>query len=140
MRHVKFRTAARWLAGTLMLLSLTLLAGQGERNPRYALGDIPLDPETYQKHLKVWPRDMATDYLASAYDARDEGIVTSAKNQGSCGSCWAFASVGAMESHLLKAFEFGPTDLSEQQQVSCNTSMSGCCGGSSSAGTSGGKL
>ena len=65
--------------------------------------------------------------LPAAYDARDEGIVTSPKNQGSCGSCWAFASVGAMESHMLKQYGFGPTDLSEQQQVSCNTSMAGCC-------------
>jgi hypothetical protein len=76
---------------------------------------------------------MAAEALAPAYDARNDGIVTSAKNQGSCGSCWAFASVGAMESHLLKAYNFGPTDLSEQQQVSCNLSQSGCCGGSSNA-------
>jgi hypothetical protein len=38
-----------------------------------------------------------------------------------------------MESHLLKAFDVGPTDLSEQQQVSCNTAMWGCSGGNSSA-------
>jgi hypothetical protein len=76
---------------------------------------------------------MAVDALPSAYDARDAGIVTPAKDQGGCGSCWAFASVGAMESHLLKAYGFGPSDLSEQQQVSCNTSMWGCSGGNSTA-------
>jgi hypothetical protein len=133
----KNRTRARWLVATLVVLLLTLLGAQGsftqDLAQQYALGDIPLDPATYQKYLKVWPEDMATELLSDSYDARDEGIVTPAKNQGSCGSCWAFASVGAMESHLLKAYGFGPTDLSEQQQVSCNTSMSGCCGGNSSA-------
>jgi hypothetical protein len=95
-----------------------------------ALGDIPLDEETYQKYLKTVP---SVDALPVSYDARDDGIVTSPKDQGACGSCWAFACVGAFESHLLKEYGLGPYDLSEQQQVSCNLLMSGCCGGSSSA-------
>jgi hypothetical protein len=115
-----------------MLFCLMLLAGQNVYAQKYKLGDIPLHPEIYKKHLKVWPMEMA-EMLPTAYDARDEEIVTSAKNQGSCGSCWAFASVGAMESHMLKAYQTGPEDLSEQQQVSCNTSMWGCNGGTSSA-------
>jgi hypothetical protein len=94
-----------------------------------ALGDIPLDSVTYQRYLRI----LEIKALPASYDARDDGIVTSAKDQGACGSCWSFASVGAFESHLLKDFSVGPTDLSEQQQVSCNLSMSGCCGGSSTA-------
>ena len=129
----KNRTGAKWLAVIVMLLCLTLLGGQVTTGQKYALGDIPLDPKTYQTHLKMWPQDMLAETLPTAYDARDDGIVTEAKDQEQCGSCWAFASVGAMESHVWRAYGFGPTDLSEQQQVSCNTSMWGCLGGSSTA-------
>jgi len=127
-----YRFEAKWFVGIVMALFLAFGLGQMATAAEYGLGDIPLDPETYQQYLKIWP-DEAADALPTSYDARDDGIVTPAKDQGSCGSCWAFASVGAFESHLLKQFSFGPTDLSEQQQVSCNTSMSGCCGGNSSS-------
>ena len=131
------RVATRWLLGLVLILSLSALTGQSTltqgASPPYPLGDIPLAPETYQKHLLVFRREMA-DFLPTAYDARSEGIVTPAKNQGACGSCWAFATTGAMESHLLKAqYLSGSPDLSEQQQVSCNTGQLGCCGGSSNS-------
>ena len=112
----------------LLVLGLSLPAVSSE----YALGDIPLDPQTYQRFLKTFPSTLR-DALPTSYDARDEGIVTPAKDQGSCGSCWAFASVGALESHLLKKWGYGPTDLSEQQQLVCNNNMYGCSGGSSTA-------
>lgn len=55
------------------------------------------------------------------------GYWTSVKNQGSCGSCWAFSTIGAFESNLKKN---GITvDLSEQWLVSCNTDGWGCNGG-----------
>lgn len=97
--------------------------------PRF--GDIPLDPEIYQRWLRISSLDIET--LPAAYDARDEGIVTEAKDQGACGSCWAFAVVGAVESHLLKQGRTIGNDLSEQQQVSCNEDMWGCLGGGQTA-------
>ncbi len=115
------------LTGLALSFASVPFAGAQE----YGLGDIPLDPETYQKNLQVYPESMR-ESLPAAYDARDEGIVTSPKDQASCGSCWAFASVGAMESHILMAGK-PEMDLSEQQLNSCHTGMSGCCGGSSSA-------
>lgn len=137
MKYKEHRTQAKWVLGIVLLLSLMLMSTQSifpqDLVRAYPLGDIPLDPVTYQKYLKFPTEAAMLEALPSAYDARAEGIVTPAKNQGSCGSCWAFASVGAMESHLLKAYGFGPTDLSEQQQVSCNTAMGGCSGGTSSA-------
>ena len=136
MDNRKLRSRAKWLAGTVLVLTLILLGGTTSFSKQpplnHPLGDIPLDAATYRKHLKVWPLDMAGE-LPAFYDARAEGLVTPAKNQGSCGSCWAFASVGAIESHMLKAFRAGPRDLSEQQQVSCNSAMYGCGGGNSLA-------
>ncbi|MCI5209650.1 MAG: hypothetical protein D3910_12850 [Candidatus Electrothrix sp. ATG2] len=119
-----------------MAVGILAAAGQtlakSQKPKEYPLGDIPLPQEMYKKHLKLSAMDMV-ESLPLSYDARTEGIVTSPKNQGSCGSCWAFASVGALESHLLKAYGVGPENLSEQQQVSCNTAMWGCSGGSSNA-------
>jgi len=124
------------LAVTLVVLLLIALAGhtsvtQGS-TPEHAYGDIPLDPATYQEYLQVMP-DSMVEAVPAAYDARDDGIVTPPKNQAACGSCWAFASTGAMESHLQKEFSFGLTDLAEQQILSCNAFGYDCGGGSSDA-------
>ena len=50
--------------------------------------------------------------LPSSYDLRDYGLVTSVKDQGGSGSCWAFATIAAIESYLLK-YENITYDLSE---------------------------
>lgn len=59
------------------------------------------------------------------------GMVTIPKNQGGCGSCWAFSAVSDLESsYLLNGYK-GAIDLSEQQLVDCSGSFynSGCGGG-----------
>ncbi|NHZ86791.1 MAG: T9SS type A sorting domain-containing protein [Planctomycetia bacterium] len=40
--------------------------------------------------------------LPERYDLRDEGFVTPVKNQGQCGACWIFATMGAIESYWKK--------------------------------------
>ncbi|XP_053320732.1 uncharacterized protein LOC128492263 [Spea bombifrons] len=61
-------------------------------------------------------------------DWRKSNCITPVKNQGNCGSCWAFAAIGVVESRLcLKNGNL--VQLSEQQLVDCDTSDSGCCGG-----------
>jgi predicted secreted protein len=66
--------------------------------------------------------------LPSSWDWRSAGIVPAPRDQGGCGACWAFGTVGVMESAIAKAG--GPmTDLSEQFLVSCNTSGWSCSGG-----------
>ncbi|MGA9348903.1 MAG: C1 family peptidase [Anaerolineae bacterium] len=66
--------------------------------------------------------------LPAAFDWRDRGGVTSVKNQGSCGSCWAFSTVGSFEANI-KIKDGIEKNLSEQYLVSCNTDGWGCGGG-----------
>lgn len=65
---------------------------------------------------------------ADHFDWRDFSGVTSVKDQGQCGSCWAFAATGAFESAYLLATGI-VSDLSEQQVLSCNAGGSSCQGG-----------
>ncbi|XP_053182262.1 cathepsin K-like [Scomber japonicus] len=66
--------------------------------------------------------------LPKSIDYRRKGMVTPVKNQGSCGSCWAFSSAGALEGQLAK--KTGQlVDLSPQNLVDCVTENDGCGGG-----------
>ncbi|XP_049901976.1 cathepsin K [Epinephelus moara] len=66
--------------------------------------------------------------LPKTVDYRKKGMVTAVKNQGSCGSCWAFSSAGALEGQLAK--KTGQLmDLSPQNLVDCVTENDGCGGG-----------
>jgi len=91
-------------------------------------------PADYQReldqHLKIYPIDK--DELPSSLSWRDLGGITPVKNQGSCGSCWAFAATAELEA-FIKIYYGIETDLSEQQSVSCNPYGAGCNGGWSSA-------
>ncbi|EKX73929.1 cysteine protease [Theileria equi strain WA] len=61
-------------------------------------------------------------------DWRRCGGVSPVKDQSHCGSCWAFAAVGSVESlYLLKKGQ--ALDLSEQELVNCEPYSNGCKGG-----------
>uniref|UniRef100_G3PJL8 Cathepsin K n=1 Tax=Gasterosteus aculeatus TaxID=69293 RepID=G3PJL8_GASAC len=72
--------------------------------------------------------DDGVSALPKSIDYRKKGMVTPVKNQGSCGSCWAFSSAGALEGQLAKATG-KLVDLSPQNLVDCVTENSGCGGG-----------
>ncbi|XP_073461373.1 cathepsin W-like [Aquarana catesbeiana] len=60
-------------------------------------------------------------------DWRKAGVISEAKNQGKCGSCWAFASTANIEA--LWGIRGNPMNLSVQQIIDCGPCDAGCTGG-----------
>ena len=91
-----------------------------ESEQEYGMGIIP-DTETYGGPAKkrLYQKGLiGADSLPSKYDARTEGLVTSVKNQGSFGTCWAFSSNAALETALIKnGLADNTVDLSELHTI-----------------------
>lgn len=106
---------------SLLLLAIVVFAN-----------DVPFTGlnETLRRHRKsksnVNINTLAN--LPSSYDWRKISGDIPVRNQGGCGSCWAFSTVGPME-FLIKNKIGGLPDISEQALVSCNGFGFSCANG-----------
>jgi C1A family cysteine protease len=117
---------AKWIAGENDVSRLT---------PELRRGKIGLIPSANLMGKSVANSSSMKQVasLPSSVDWRDYNggdYVTPVKDQGTCGACWAFASVGALESAMLIWSDQpgGYADESEQILVSCSGAGS-CSGG-----------
>jgi len=86
-------------------------------------GDVINAEDAHMGELEVGTRADSVDWTTT------KGVVNAIKDQGQCGSCWAFSAVGTVESVYALASGKLHT-LSEQQLLDCQDwYQSGCDGG-----------
>ncbi len=75
-------------------------------------------------------RVLAVSPSTSRYDPRQYHRTTPARNQGGCGSCWAFGAMAALEANFIMRTGTLPenVDVAEQQILDCSDAGS-CRGG-----------
>ncbi|XP_031435998.1 procathepsin L-like [Clupea harengus] len=139
-----------WLSTRRKVLTHNILADQGIKTYRMGMNQFSdMNSEEYSQTVlrrsmipsnetKAMPhRGTITSKpkggaakLSTSVNWRDNGCVTPVKNQGKCGSSWAFSTTGALESNYCIQYGHLPS-LSEQQLVDCSRSYGnkGCKGG-----------
>jgi cathepsin L len=99
-------------------------AALSQRLQAASIAAIQDDPKLAKKEFKDLRSKCAAN--ADSFDWRDQGVVSPVQHQGQCGSCWAFAAVGALEAnfHIVNSKD---APLSEQFVLNCAANH-GCKG------------
>jgi C1A family cysteine protease len=113
---------AKWTAGETSMMKLS----KEERKKRVGL-ILELSPENEMSFAS----EEQVSVVPASLDWRNNGgdFVTPVRNQGSCGSCWAFAATAAAESAWLIAQNWSGMDLNFAEQILVSCSGAGDCGG-----------
>ena len=129
-----------WTLCILFFLTACSVMGVGQHTEDAVEGDVTQDYSMCLSRIIVDTENVTqitlpepTYQLPTEFDWRNyegEDWTTPIRNQGQCGSCWAFGAMGALEAAIN--IEYGDPDvdmdLSEQYLVSCIPNM-GCNGG-----------
>ncbi|RAL40557.1 hypothetical protein DM860_006627 [Cuscuta australis] len=101
-------------------------------NEEYRTGYLGTKRDARRKILKGQSNRYAPvegETLPDSVDWRQKGAVVDVKDQGGCGSCWAFSTIAAVEG-VNQIVTGDLISLSEQELVDCDTqSNQGCNGG-----------
>merc|ERR1719382_2043067 len=114
------RSGAKWTMGVNQFSDMT----EAEFQAQYMGGYKKLP--TPAVNATAAPAKSVKDLPASV-DWREKGAVTPVKNQGQCGSCWAFATTAMIESYAAIATGNLPV-LSAQQVTACTPNPLSCGG------------
>jgi len=129
------RRFAIWAANLDMVETHNQEAAAGVHSYTMAVNQFSdLSYEEFEKTMLGYQDDEAVDSFQyfqeketpEAIDYRDEGLVTEVKNQGHCGSCWAFSATGGIEGVWAKQVN-ELISVSEQQLLDCGPGS--CQGG-----------
>lgn len=87
-----------------------------------------LIPSKHLKNTTLHTNAVKASVSAKSIDWNAKGALTPIKNQGQCGSCWAFSATEQLESQFFQ--KYGTLkELAPQQVVSCDYTCNGCGGG-----------
>ena len=74
--------------------------------------------ETKEENLVDFQMNTSPSYIPVKYDLRDKNCVTSVKDQGEEGLCWAFSTLGSAESNILKQGLYCPDEWKTDGEIS----------------------